>query len=987
MNLLRKYFLLGAIPALIAVGLSTILDYQITQRLLREQIDQTLEAKLDAKRNEVRFFLDKHFSLLETLAATPLVKDGSISEVLDFLRIQETAVRQRIEGLYYDELDGTVHDTNGGTFNVSDREYFGEVLKGNKVTTRILKSRGKGKDVLLLIVPVHTEDGTLKGAIALALLDSQLISFVRSMEISRGGFLALVDDSGRMIAASSKAELVLQQGLHVSDATVVDDTGTRFLVSTTKVPDTSWDLIVAIPEIEVQGVFNRMGWSKVTAVACGITAAIILALFFSERTLRPLQQIIQTFRQYARGDQSARFSSKVRGEYAILAESFNHMADELDAARIQQEEHLQRIESSEDRFRRLFDGAADAIFLRDLNGIVIDANQEACRSLGYTRNELIGLSVSRIDTDWNLEGGKSLWNKLAREGGRYHPLVERLHRRKDGSTFPVEIRLTLIEREGEIMVMSAARDATLRKAAEKQTKQAKEFAEKVINASPGVIYIFDLTTQSIVFINQNIEKELGHTKEYLEDLGARFYTEIIHPDDLSRVRNSTNHWYETGEPEISVDTFRLKHANGQWAWFEFHRVIFQKDANGHPTQILGVASNTTDRVLAQQQLVWEKALLDQVMETSVAAIMVVDTEGNIQFLNPALEKTLRVGREHVQGKNIYEFPWKIYDMAGKPLAVENRPFAQVKSTLKPVNDMTYRIQFGPDDYVTVSANGAPLFDEKGEFAGAVFALADITERIESERVRESLIRSLEATNTELKQFTYTVSHDLKSPLITIKGFLGILTEDIESQNKAAIEEDLGIIGSAADGMKQLLDDLLELSRIGRNIKSRTMISLDEVISEAITLLAGQIESQNAQVRSDIEDLHIYGDAVQIRQLMQNLIDNGIKHNRSPNPQVTILAQEEDDFVVIDVIDNGPGVATEYQERIFQLFDKLDPDSEGTGIGLAIVKRIVDFHGGTVELYSDGHGNGCRFRLRLPAVMPSKESSFEIPDDQNEPTLP
>lgn len=985
MNLLRKYFLLGAIPALIAVGLATILDYQITQRLLREQINQTLEAKLDAKRDEVRFFLDKRFSLLETLAATPQMQEGTIPEILEFLKVQEWAFRDQIEGLYYDELDGTVHTTEGATFNVADREYFGEVLKGHKITTRILRSRGKGKDVLLLIAPVHTEEGTLKGALALAILDSQLISFVRSMEVNRGGFLALVDDSGRMIASSSKAGFVRQQDLLASNTAVVDDTGTRFLVSNTPVPDTSWKLIVAIPEIEIQGVYNRMAWSKVTAVACGITAAVILALFFSERTLRPLQQIIQTFRQYAKGDQSARFSSNVRGEYAILADSFNHMADELDSARIQQEEHLRRIESSEDRFRRLFDGAADAIFLRDLNGIVIDANQEACRSLGFTRDELVGMSVSRIDTDWKLEDAKRLWNKLAREGGRYHPLVERIHRRKDGSTFPVEIRLTLIERGGDVMVMSAARDATLRKAAEKQTKEAKEFAEKVINASPGVIYIFDLTTQSILFINKNIEKELGHTKEYLEELGPRFYTEIIHPDDVARVRQASTQWYESGDPEVHVDTFRLKHASGQWAWFDFHRVIFQKDANGHATQILGVATNTTDRVLAQQQLVWEKALLDQVMETSVAAIMVVDAEGNIQFLNPALEKTLRVGREYVQGKNLYDFPWEIHDMSGKPFAGEDRPFARVKSTLKPINDLRYRIQFGPDAYVIVSANGAPLFDEKGEFAGAVFALADVTERIESEKVRESLIRSLEATNTELKQFTYTVSHDLKSPLITIKGFLGILSEDIEKQDQPAIEEDLSIIGSAADGMKQLLDDLLELSRIGRNVKSRSMISLDEVISEAITLLAGQIESQNADVRSDIEDVHLYGDAVQIRQLMQNLIDNGIKHNRGPNPKVTITAREEDDFVLIDVIDNGPGVAVEYQERIFQLFDKLDPDSAGTGIGLAIVKRIVDFHGGTIELDSDGQGNGCTFRLRLPAVMPTLDATYNL-SDHNESTM-
>ncbi|PQO28192.1 PAS domain S-box protein [Blastopirellula marina] len=982
MNLLRKYFFLGAIPALIAVGLATVLDSYITQSLLQEQIDRTMQANLDAKRKEVRFFMDEKLSLLQAITKMPVVQSGMIPEIIAFLRTQEQAARPLIEGIYFLEMDGIVHATNGTTFSVADRDYFPDIVQGNTVITGILKSRDSGRDILLLIKPVFCEDGTQCGSIGLSVLDSELVNFIRSMEVEQGGFFALMDDTNRTIAATGKADFLKDLPNLSQTSTFTDNRGERYLVSVADVPDTRWKLAEAVPEAQVTTVYNRLAWSKITAVACGLTAAVILALFFSERTLRPLQEIIQTIHHYARGDQSVRITSGRSGEFGILADSFNNMADELDVASQRQESHLRTIEASETRFRLLFDGAADAIYVRDMDGLIIDANQEACRSLGYSREELIGMSVSDIDLDWNAADARRIWNDLARNGRNYHPLVERVHRRRDGTTFPVEIRLTTLERAGQSFVLSSARDATLRKAAEQQTQAAKDFAENVINASPGIIYIFDLASESIVFVNDNIEEQLGYTKQHIAELGSKFYVEVFHPDDLPRIVQSQRSWFDGGLA-IQHDNLRVRHKSGHWLWFEFHRVVFQRNAKGEPTQVMGIAINITDRVRTEEQLRWEKALLDQVMETSVASIMVVDAEGSIQFLNTALENTLRVSRNQLVDKVIFEFPWPLFDLSGNPLPDQSRPFAMVRELRKPVYDIQYRIQFSAEEYVTVSVNGAPLFKQDGKFAGAVFALTDITERIESERVRETLIRHLEGTNAELKQFTYTVSHDLKSPLITIKGFLGILAEDLESNDQEAIQEDLSIIGSAADGMKQLLDDLLELSRIGRNVKSRSTISLPEVVGEAITLLAGEIESRDADVRCSCGDLAIYGDPVQIRQLMQNLIDNAIKHNREPNPLVEISAAQDEDFVVVEVADNGPGVAVEFQDRIFQLFDKLDPESGGTGIGLAIVKRIIDFHGGTITLESDGKGHGCKFILRLPAGPPTPNSviAFQEPSLQ------
>lgn len=978
MTLLRKYFLLAAIPALIAVGLASVLDYNITQNLLKEQIQQTLDAKLDSKCNEVRHFLDEKFALLKALVEMPQVREPSFPEILEFLKIQEAPLVDRVTGLYFVELDGTAHPTAGTTFNVRDRDYFQDLLQGKQVITRILKSRKSGNDIVVLLEPVRSPDGTLRGALGVAILDQQLVQFVQGTEVERSGFYALMDDSNRLIATTGNAELLLQAGNLLESTTVTDSEGNHYILSTHQVPDTEWHLVAAYPEAEIQAIYDRMMGSKLTAVAFGLTIAVLLALFFSERTLRPLRQIIQTFHRYARGDQSARVATPPPGEYAILAESFNALADELDEARQRQESHLRTLEESETRFRLLFDGAADAILLRNTEGYLIDVNQEACRSLGYTREELIGMPVWEIDLGWKKEGAEVQWNRLAREGRNLHPLLERVHRRKDGSTFPVEIRLTIIERAGEWFVMAAARDATLRKAAEVEMKSAKEFAEKMINASPGIVSIYDLPSRSLLFVNENVEKELGYTAQFMVNRGPGVIDSITHEDDLAVLRQTSTDSEQATDGEIRTNLFRLRHANGEWLWFEAHRVVFQRDAAGNATQVMGVTLNINDRVRAEQQVRWEKALLDQVMETSVAAILVIDAEGRFQFMNKAAEKTLRIRREEAQGKRASEYAWKYYELDGTPWNDADHPFAIVRETCKPVNGIEYKIEFGPDQYTLISANGAPLFDEGGAFAGAVFALTDITERIEAEKVREALIRNLEATNSELKQFTYTVSHDLKSPLITIKGFLGILSEDLKADDRAAIDEDITIIASAADGMKQLLDDLLELSRIGRSIKTRALIPLKEIVDEATTLLAGDIDAREAVVRCETGEQSVYGDAVQLRQLMQNLIDNAIKHNDRDLPEVAIRSETDGDFVVIEVADNGPGVATEYQERIFNLFDKLDPASEGSGIGLAIVKRIVDFHGGTISLVSEGPNTGCRFVIRLPATSPDPAADLIHP---------
>lgn len=243
------------------------------------------------------------------------------------------------------------------------------------------------------------------------------------------------------------------------------------------------------------------------------------------------------------------------------------------------------------------------------------------------------------------------------------------------------------------------------------------------------------------------------------------------------------------------------------------------------------------------------------------------------------------------------------------------------------------------------------------------------EIIERERVkleREVLIQELEAKNAELEQFAYTVSHDLKSPLVTIKGFLGYLKEDAESGNSKRLEMDISRIGEAADKMYALLSDLLELSRIGRVSNDPEIIKLSDLVNEALQLTEGRLQEYGVEVILDKELPVVVGDRKRLLEVIQNLIDNAAKFmGNQPHPKIEIgMAGFENKMPIIYISDNGVGIAPEFHERIFGLFNRLNPQVEGTGIGLSLVKRIVEFHGGRIWVGSEA-GMGATFYFTLP----------------------
>lgn len=215
---------------------------------------------------------------------------------------------------------------------------------------------------------------------------------------------------------------------------------------------------------------------------------------------------------------------------------------------------------------------------------------------------------------------------------------------------------------------------------------------------------------------------------------------------------------------------------------------------------------------------------------------------------------------------------------------------------------------------------------------------------------------------------------MKSPLVTLRSFLGFIEKDLQTGNRGKIVKDLHFMHGAIDKMNHLLNDLLHFSQVGWQVVPPEQVSFHAVVSEALSLLTGPIRKAGAQVRVAEESIQLCGDRTRLIQIWQNLIDNAVKY-RCPDstwpksiPLIEVGADTTASDVVFFVRDNGIGIDPRFQEKIFGLFNQLDPKTEGSGVGLALVARIVELYGGKIWVESKGNGHGTCFRFTLPEAL-------------------
>ncbi len=353
-------------------------------------------------------------------------------------------------------------------------------------------------------------------------------------------------------------------------------------------------------------------------------------------------------------------------------------------------------------------------------------------------------------------------------------------------------------------------------------------------------------------------------------------------------------------------------------------------------------------------------------------VVVLDADSRIVDVNPAALIGLGKKAPEVLGKPLLELIPEQPDLIALLDSAE--------SIRKDVNyDSWDGFRYVLDALLT------PLHARSGRQIGRLFVARDITvQRKMEENLRKSneelelrvrartfeLERAnseLEQKNAELERFTYTVSHDLKSPLVTINGYLGYLREDIVAGNIERLKKDTERIANAVNRMHELLNDLLELSRIGRKTNPLEVIRFEEVVHEALNLVQGQLEEKQVKVQVQAGLPEVLCDKLRLLEVIQNLLENAIKFmGAQPEPLIQIgVDRLESGATVFYVKDNGIGIAPQFHEYIFGLFNRLDPAIDGTGIGLALVRRIIEVHDGRIWVESQlGQGAAFYFTLNL-----------------------
>ncbi|MCP4432370.1 MAG: PAS domain-containing protein [Gammaproteobacteria bacterium] len=265
-----------------------------------------------------------------------------------------------------------------------------------------------------------------------------------------------------------------------------------------------------------------------------------------------------------------------------------------------------------------------------------------------------------------------------------------------------------------------------------------------------------------------------------------------------------------------------------------------------------------------------------------------------------------------------------------------------------------------------STSGKPIFDTDGKFIGYRGVGTNITRSKLAGEERELLINELKIKNAELERFAYTISHELKSPLVTIAGFSGILLDDIDAGDSKKLTGHVQRITSAVDSMSVLLNELLELARIGHITMPSEAVALGDLVHEVVNSINLQAVELDITIEIVSDFPVVFGDRERLREALLNMIDNAVKFRDNQfKPHVKIGSRKLATGIVYYVQDNGKGIDPAYHERVFGLFERLDSKTKGSGIGLARVHRILEEHGGRVWVESKGVGKGSTFCFTIP----------------------
>lgn len=615
------------------------------------------------------------------------------------------------------------------------------------------------------------------------------------------------------------------------------------------------------------------------------------------------------------------------------------------------------VAQTEAKYRGLLEAAPDAMIVVNQSGEIVLLNVQAEKQFGYSRDELVGQQVKNLIPEGFAErliadGTRTAAEALAPQMGTG---IELSGCRKDGSKFPIEIMLSPLESDEGILVTAAIRDISVRKRAEQHLAQTEAKYRGLLEAAPDAMVVVN-KGGDIVLLNVQAEVQFGYRRDELlgqqvKNIIPEGFAERLIADGIRSATEALTQQIGTG-----IELY------GQ-----------RKDGTEFPIEIMlsplesveGILTtaairNISVRKAAEAHLIQMEARYRGLLEAAPDAMVVVDKDGQIVLLNVQAEKQFGYLRDELIGQQVQRiipegFAERI--IADGLRSVEDALAQEIGTGIELLGQRKDGSEF------PIEIMLSPLESIKGVLVTA--AIRDITTRKKAAETLLQKVDELNRSNGELEQFAYIASHDLQEPLRMVSSYTQLLAKRYKGKLGSDADEFISFAVDGASRMQRLIRDLLVYSRVGTGVYEFRSVSSEGALQQALTNLSGAISESGAIV--SYEHLPVaLANEMQLVQLFQNLVGNAIKYRTSAIPIINISAVRETDLHwKFSVQDNGLGIEPQHFERIFGLFQRLHKRDEfsGTGIGLAICKKIVERHGGTISVRSRlGEGSIFQFTM-------------------------
>ena len=613
---------------------------------------------------------------------------------------------------------------------------------------------------------------------------------------------------------------------------------------------------------------------------------------------------------------------------------------------------------SDAKYRGLLEAAPDAMVVVDQAGNIVLLNVQAEKRFGYSRDELLAQKVTAIIPEGFAErliadGTRTAAEALAQQIGTG---IELSGRRKDGSVFPIEIMLSPLDSKEGILVTAAIRDISVRKEAELHLAQVEGKFRGLLEAAPDGMVVVDQVGK-MVLLNLQAEKLFGYHRH---ELVGQQVTDIIPVGFAERlIADGTRTAAEALAQQIGTG-IELSGRCKNGSYFPIEIMLSPLES---PDGVLVTAAirDISVRKKAEAHLAEMEGRYRGLLEAAPEAIVISDPSGRILLVNAQMEKVFGYAREELIGQ-------AVEILVPERFRAKHPQFRQGYHAHPRARSMGENLDLrglrkdGSEFSVEITLS--PLASPEGLLVTAV--VRDITERKKFQEHQLQTVGELKRSNDELQHFAYIASHDLQEPLRMVASYTQLLSKRYRGKLDPDADDFIAYAVAGCNRMQRLINDLLAYSRAGANGKPPRKISSELALQEALTNLQEAIAESGAVVTHDKLPI-VTMDDTQLTQVFQNLIGNAVKYRSFKTPRVHISATTTDGTEsVFSVRDNGLGIDSQYFEKIFVLFQRLHgrDEFEGTGIGLAVCKKMLERLGGRIWLDSQPD-EGSTFHFAVP----------------------